>query len=428
MKTYCLKLLLIGMIILVIAACSNANDDHGGMDHEQNNQGNGQHDDHDSDNSEEEDSTASAEKVTAPSALNDKAEENLFVENTKNVTRLNTTDPYEMAVMTSQTVWPSTHKDNQPGAVILAPIEDWAISLASANLIHHPNNGPVLFINKTHVPEITKNEIERLDPKGNMDGVEIMVMGGVNDSVIDSLEGYEVKRFQKNDPAAFAREIDQAYAKMNGEYPDTVIVGSLEEKGRMFTTPAVNWIAHMPEPLLYVSDKGVPEATKLALQERDGKANIYLLGPESIISKDTEEALSEYGKVTRISGETPVESSIAFAQFKDKATKFGWGLTDPGHGVSFTSTASPDLAIAGAPFAHLGKHAPMIWLDEGELNQVHYDFFKDIKPTFKDDPTNGPYNHAFLLGSQDAVSYKIQGIIDEKLEIVQAGGEGHGGH
>ena len=31
-----------------------------------------------------------------------------------------------------------------------------------------------------------------------------------------------------------------------------------------------------------------------------------------------EKELSKYGKVTRISGETPVENSIAFAKFKDE--------------------------------------------------------------------------------------------------------------
>lgn len=39
-----------------------------------------------------------------------------------------------------------------------------------------------------------------------------------------------------------------------------------------------------------------------------------------------EKELSKYGKVTRISGETPVENSIAFAKFKDEKTKFGWGF------------------------------------------------------------------------------------------------------
>ena len=36
-----------------------------------------------------------------------------------------------------------------------------------------------------------------------------------------------------------------------GNYPNSVIIGSSEEEGRLYTTPAVNWISHMPEPLLY---------------------------------------------------------------------------------------------------------------------------------------------------------------------------------
>ncbi|WP_261134213.1 cell wall-binding repeat-containing protein [Bacillus sp. Marseille-Q3570] len=423
-----LKLLMIVMTVIALAACNNATDNQSDMEHEEKMKENEQHDEHGSDEKNGEDTSDKGLKVTAPSDFNDNAEKNLLVSNSKNVTRLNTTDPVEMAVMTSQTIWPSTHKENRPGAIILAPLEDWAISSASADLIHHPNDGPLLFIEKDSIPEITRNEIDRLNPKGNMTGAEIMVMGDVDDSVIDSLKGYEVKHIKGDAPAEFAKEIDKTYAEMNEKYPESVIVGSLEDDDQLYTTPAVNWIAHMPEPLLYVSEDGVPEATKQALEKRKGKANIYLLGPESIISKDTEEVLSEYGKVTRISGETPIENSIAFARFKDKNTNFGWGLTDPGHGISFISSSTPDLALAGAPFAHLGKHAPMVWLEDGQLNQTHYEFFSDIKPTFKDNPTNGPYNHAFLLGNKEAVSFKVQGIIDDKLEIVKEGGGEHGGH
>ena len=53
-----------------------------------------------------------------------------------------------MAVLTSQTIWPATHKENQPGAVILVPASEWHLGIASADLIHHPNNGPILFIEK----------------------------------------------------------------------------------------------------------------------------------------------------------------------------------------------------------------------------------------------------------------------------------------
>ena len=51
---------------------------------------------------------------------------------------------------------------------------------------------------------------------------------------------------------------------------------------------------------------------------RKDKANIYVLGPEKIVSKEVEKELSKYGKVTRISGETPTENSIAFVKFKDE--------------------------------------------------------------------------------------------------------------
>ena len=74
----------------------------------------------------------------------------------------------------------------------------------------------------------------------------------------------------------------------------------------------------MPEPLLYTEKNKVPEATIEALKMRKDKANIYVLGPEKIVSKEVEKELSKYGKVTRISGETPTENSIAFAKFKDE--------------------------------------------------------------------------------------------------------------
>ncbi len=111
-----------------------------------------------------------------------------------------------------------------------------------------------------------------------------------------------------------------------------------------------------------------------------------------------------------------------------KKTKFGWGFTKPGHGVSFVSNKTPDLAVAGAPFSHMGKHAPVILLEEGKASQPVYDFLATIQPKFKDDPTLGPYNHGFLLGNTENISFETQGILDERLEIVQESGQGHGGH
>ncbi|MEH7455787.1 cell wall-binding repeat-containing protein [Bacillus sp. JJ1127] len=367
-------------------------------------------------------------EAMAPKEMNANASSNLLTTSLKNITRLNTNDPVQMAVLTSQTIWPATHKENQPGAVILVPANQWQLGIASADLIHHPNNGPILFINKESIPEATLQEIKRLNPLGTKDGTQIMVMGDVESSALDQLKEYKVKQIKETDPATFAKDVDKEYADITGKYPDSVIIGSSEEEGRLYTTPAVNWIAHMWEPLLYVGKDKVPEATIEALKARKGKANIYVLGPEKIISKEVEKQLEKYGKVTRISGETPTENSIAFAKFKDEKTKFGWGFTKPGHGVSFVSTETPDLAIAGAPFSHMGKHAPVLLLDKGKVSQPVYDLLATIQPKFKDDPTLGPYNHGFVLGNTENISFETQGILDEKLEIVQENGEGHGGH
>ncbi|MDP4167061.1 MAG: cell wall-binding repeat-containing protein, partial [Bacillota bacterium] len=212
-----------------------------------------------------------------------------------------------------------------------------------------------------------------------------------------------------------------------GEYPKSVIIGSSEDDAELYSLPAVNWIAHMPEPILYVNKKGIPEETAAALKKRDGKANIYILGPKKAVSEKTEDALKEYGTVKRISGDTPVANSIAFAKFSDKNTGFGWGITDPGRGLSFASTAAPELALAGAPFSHLGKHAPLLLLKNGQADSTLYSYLSEIEPSFHDRPQDGPYNHAFILGSENEISFRTQGVLDGILEIKSADG-GHSGH
>ncbi|MEX2104691.1 MAG: cell wall-binding repeat-containing protein [Bacilli bacterium] len=395
----------------------NMNHDMDEMDHEKMNQS----DDKQGDSGNE------SVNVTAPSTMNPNVISRLKQLNTKNTTRLNTDDPIEMSVLVSQTIWPATHKENQPNAVILVPLNNWQIALASTDLIHHPNNGPVLFIENDRIPDAVIDEINRLNPPGNMNDTQVMVMGDVESAVLDALKEYKIEHIKGADAATFAKDVDQFYADVAKELPQSVIIGSLENSAMLFTLPAANWIAHMPEPILYVSKDGIPEPTKEALVKRKDNATMYILGPEAVVSKEIEEELKEFGTVIRISGANPVDNSIAFAQYRDEKTKFGWGIIDPGHGVSFVSTLSPELAVAGAPFAHLGKHAPLIWVEDGKLSDATYKFFEKIKPTFTDMPTVGPYNQGFILGSDKLIPYVTQGIIDDSLEIVKTGGGVHGG-
>ena len=45
------------------------------------------------------------QEVTAPKEMNESASNDLLTTSLKNVTRLNTNDPLQMAVLTSQTIW-----------------------------------------------------------------------------------------------------------------------------------------------------------------------------------------------------------------------------------------------------------------------------------------------------------------------------------
>ena len=127
----------------------------------------------------------------------------------------------------------------------------------------------------------------------------------------------------------------------------------------------------------------------------------------------------------RIDGKDPSEVSLVFTQFKDEESGFGWGITDPGHGLAFVSSETPNYPLITAPLAHLGKHAPLLVLEKGEVTENMDRYLAKVKPTFKESPMEGPYNHGFIVGILDDISYETQGIIDSKLEIEHKDGGGH---
>jgi hypothetical protein len=350
---------------------------------------------------------------------------------TKNTTRINTSDPAEAAVLVSRTLWAARTDSNTPSSVVLTDVSNWQIAAVSTDLIHHPSNGPVLFFDKEAVPTATLDELKRLNPKGaeGNEGIQLVIVGPVAASVEEQLKSLNMKidKVEGDEPAAVARAIDAYYEKVSGELPQSVIVGSMDSPE--YTLPAVNWIAHMPEPLLYVKKDEIPVPTVEALKERGGKATIYILGPKSAVSAKVEDELKTYGTVTRISGDDPYENAIAFAKFKDTSNDFGWGITTPGHNFSFLTSDNPMLAIAAAPFSHLGKHAPLLYVDKKGMPDSVMGYLMEVQPKFVVSPAEGPYNHAWLTGGEAGISEKVQSEIDDMLEISPAsGGNPHAGH
>ncbi|WP_198508964.1 cell wall-binding repeat-containing protein [Bacillus sp. FJAT-44742] len=377
------------------------------------------------DNNEEGDRSEFAEE---PEEMNEQASENVMTDNTKNVTRLNEEDPVSFSIMASQTLWPATHSENQPGTVILAPEDEWQAALASLHLVHHPNNGPVLLTENGELSDDVLDEIERLNPQGNENGTEVLIVGQESENIEEELNDYEVESINEENHAALAKQVDDHFSEITGEYSETVLIGSMEEDHKELTITAGNWISHMDGPLLYVEEGEIPSETAEAIEGRED-VKMYVLGSEDVISDEIVEDLEAAGEVERIEGQDPTELSIAFAQFRDDDNDFGWGADEPGKSVSFVSTETPSIAIAAAPFGHLGKHAPMVWLEEGELNEEVYEYLAELKPLYEENPMEGPYSHAYVMGDTETISFEQQGIIDEKLEIAPENEEdAHGAH
>ncbi|PRO66057.1 cell wall-binding repeat-containing protein [Alkalicoccus urumqiensis] len=384
---------------------------------------NNMHDDEDMPMDEEARADYEEEAASLPDSFQEGASENRMSLNTKNVTRLTSADPESASIEAAQTIWPATHEANRPGAVLLADPEEWQEALSILTLVHHPNDGPLLLM-EDGLSEELLTEIERLNPLGTEDGTEILTAGTLSSEEEEMLSDYSIQSIEAETDAGFAREADAMFAEAMGETPEAVLIGSSADENRLFSQVAGSWIAHMNEPLLYVDDE-VPQETIDALETRE-EAVMYLLGGEDVISSDVEEELSEYGTVERIEGSTPQELSIAFAQYEHDG--FGWNINSPGHGFVFTSSDTPDLALAGAPFAHLGKHAPLLWLEGGELTQEHADYLATVKPGYMESPMEGPYNHSYMLGGESDISFSTQGVIDAMMEIEAVDGGGHGGH
>ncbi len=52
-----------------------------------------------------------------------------------------------------------------------------------------------------------------------------------------------------------------------------------------------------------------------------------------------------------------------------------------------------------------------------------------LQPKFKNSPSEGPYNHAWITGDSETVTVGTQSQIDDMLEISPASGDNpHSGH
>jgi hypothetical protein len=345
---------------------------------------------------------------------------------TKNTTRVAGSNPVADAAGVALAVYPSAAPGTHPGAVVLAPTDDWQAALAASVLMAPPIRAPILLSGGGSLPSVTGQALAQLAPtgSGSAGGAQVIRIGSV-----PRVPGLRTAAVGGGDPYTLAAGIDRFATAAQGTTSKDVVIASATSPA--YAMPAAGWAAESGDPVLFVGPSGVPPATRQALLAHQ-RPHIYVLGPPSVISDATLGQLRKYGPVKRMGASDPAANSVGFAEYRDPACaygqpcahvpgSFGWAIRSPGHGYVLLNAARPLDAAAAAPLSGSGDYGPQLIVDNAStLPKSVLNFFLDYAtPGYtQEGPTAAVYNHGWVIGDQNAVSVSVQAEVDNLLEAV----------
>jgi hypothetical protein len=331
---------------------------------------------------------------------------------TKNTTRVPGSSATQLAAAVLHAVYPDP--DRRPDAITLVDSRDWRVAVSAAALMAAPFRAPALYTSGTDMPSVTRQTLDALAPKGSAaaGNAQVIRIGNVAKPA-----GYKTSDVVAPTALGLTRSIAGLIRATRPGKTSRVIVTSAEDPA--FAAPAAAYAAKSGDPVLFVTHTGVPPETRAALAALAGLARprIYVLGPSSVVTPKVTQELRRLGRVKRIGGQDPVSNSIGMARFIDGS--FGWGVTDPGHGLVFARAGRPMDAAAVAPLSGSGTYGPLLLLDTpNRMPHALQQYLLDIQPGYQEDPVRGTYSHGWIIGTPDQVSVPVQARIDALLEIV----------
>jgi len=354
--------------------------------------------------------------IPGPSSNDTEADEKLGFPSTatKNTIRVGGGDAAADAAGVASAVFPGTSDSTRPTAVVLVDKDDWQAGVTGAALMANPIGAPLLVSDGEELSEVSKDTLERLDPKGSDLSKDAQVIR-IGDAPARP-DGYKTAVIEGKDPYERAAAIDRFFSAAKGRPSTSVVVASGERAE--FAMPAAAWAARSGDSVLLTREDELPPETRKALAEHE-KPDIYVLGPADVISEKVVTELKKLGKVVRIEGDTAVETAIEFARFDAGRSDFGWGIEVPGYNFTLANTARPLDAAASAALATKGVFAPLLLTDTADsLPKPLEIYLLSVQPGFEDDPGQAVYNRVWILGDETQVSVATQARLDQVTELI----------
>jgi hypothetical protein len=334
---------------------------------------------------------------------------------TRNTVRVGGSDAAADAAGVAATLYPAPGEGERPTAVALVDQDDWVTGIAASVLAGPPIGAPLLLSDGDELPDATEQTLDRLQPSGSdlSKDAQVIRLG----PEVARPEGFRTALVVGNDPFERAAAIDRFFSAARGRPSGDVVLysaGSAE-----WAMPAAAWAARSGDAALPVRARAIPAPVRKALEAHE-RPNVYLLGPERIISERVAGLLESQNlarSVNRIEGPTAVENAIAFARYEKG--DFGWGVAVPGYNFTVANLSRPLDAAAAASLATRGVFAPLLLSDDAaKLPKPLQDYFLSVQPGYEDDPGNAVYNRAWILGDEEAISIRQQAQIDRITELI----------
>jgi hypothetical protein len=334
---------------------------------------------------------------------------------TRNTIRVGGGDASADAAGVASALYPASADADRPNAVALVDRDDWQSAIAASVLAGPPIGAPILLTEGDELPAVSRETLERLDPRGSdlSKDAQVIRIG----PEVARPSGFKTAVVAGDDPFTRAAAIDRFFSAARGRASGDVLLYSSESAE--WAMPAAAWAARSGHAALPVRRDALPAPIRRVLRAHE-RPNVYLLGPERAISKRLADRL-ERGRlvrsVRRIEGSTPVENAIAFARYRRGG--FGWGVVVPGYNFSVANSSRPLDAAAAASLATRGVFAPLLLTDQADkLPGPLESYLLSVQPGYEDDPGQAVYNRVWILGDDKTISVRQQARIDQITELI----------
>jgi len=334
---------------------------------------------------------------------------------TRNTIRVGGSDTVADAAGVAGALYPATGDSDRPTAIVLVDQDDWATAISASVLVGRPIGAPILLTDGGDLPAVTKDVLDRLKPKGSDLSKDAQVIR-VGPEVARP-DGFKTALIESKNEFERAAAVDRFFSAARGRPSNDVVLFSADKAE--FAMPAAAWAARSGDSALPVHQDAIPAPILRTLRQHS-RPNVFVLGPESVISKSV---LAQLGKrklarnVKRIEGPNAVENAIAFARYEKG--DFGWGVVVPGYNFTVASTTRPSDAAAAAALATRGVFAPLVLSDDpAVLPPKLEEYFLSVQPGYEEDPSQAVYNRAWVLGDDKAISVKEQAQLDQLTELI----------